>query len=190
MTFWKITQAVSDRAGKIAPLALPLTPFPVGSCNACELHHPVPTRPESGLWLVLRIQKISLLVLLQRFFRKSYFLPLSGHCLHYWGCFCMEMKLFSVADLFQWLRFTLICETWQEINSFFFMCFMAEKILLQKTWDFCCFCLFSVCLLMWSAYQNRSEVWTWPCVYTSVWKWPLEQRWLCFLAKDRDKKYI
>lgn len=31
---------------------------------------------------------------------------------------------------------------------FFFMCFLAEKILLQKAWDFCCFCLFSVCLLM------------------------------------------
>lgn len=77
-----------------------------------------------------------------------------------WHFFHIEMELFSEANPFPSLRFTLICGCWPEINSHF-SCTFCWKSLLQRIWTFFFFFGVCYCTVWWSLSQNR-------CVYKSM----------------------
>lgn len=88
------------------------------SCTACP-QGVICTRSRICSWFVLRIKHA--LYLSSGDFRNSPFSSFARNITcTIWHFFHIEMKLFSEADRFQSLRFTLIRGSWQEINSHFF----------------------------------------------------------------------
>lgn len=101
-----------------------------------------------------------------------------------WHFFHIEMKLFSEANPFPSLRFTLICGCWQEINSHF-SCTFCWKSLLQRIWTFfwsataqfgdhCPRIDVFTKACKWYSCMALTQAWLRPCMWEGILRWRLE----------------
>lgn len=151
----------------------------------CLRIHYVPG-PKICFWSMLRLKYT--LYFCSDDFRKSPFPSFDRNitCI-VWYRFHIEMKLFSETNPFQPHRFTLICGSWQVINSHFSCTFWLKRFSCRGSGLF--FFLPAPHSFCWSVSQNRcvykckwyfcmvsAQAWPWGCMWETVSRWPLEQR--------------
>lgn len=104
-----------------------------------------------------------------------------------WYRFHIEMKLFSETNPFQPHRFTLICGSWQEINSHFSCTFWLKRFSCRGSGLY--FCPLRTVFVdqcpridvftrecKWYFCMVSAQAWPWGCMWETVSRWPLEQR--------------
>ena len=151
----KSAQLVSDRTQTRALSASPLSaPQPRPTMSSSPAAGYLRTHCEPGPQIcpgsVLRTKHA--LYFCSDGFRKSLFSFLWQK--HYLHLFHVEMKLFSETNPSQPLRFTLICGSWQEINSHFLCSFWLKRFHCRGS-VLCCCCRWPANAVCWSVSQNR-----------------------------------